>query len=253
MAVPFKEFTELPPRIFAVGDIHGCRDEAAAMVDFLITNRSLTQNDQLIFIGDYIDRGPDSKGVIDLMLRVKREYPRTIFLKGNHEDMLLSFLGLEGTAGMGFLLNGGDATLRSYGIDPTLSPDDVYRKIPPVHIEFFRTLDSYAIIAGYVFVHAGLNPLRDLRDQSYDDLYWIRNEFIYNVHRFEKTVVFGHTPFLDVLFHLPFKIGVDTGLVYDNKLSCIELSAGEVLQVARGGNSVTVRSFQDVIKEQEGN
>ena len=222
------------------------------MVDFLIKDRGLTKEDQLIFIGDYIDRGPDSKGVIDLMLKVKREFPRTIFLKGNHEDMLLSFLGLEGTGGLGFLPNGGDATLHSYGIDITLSPDDIYRKLPPLHLEFLRTLDSYAIIAGYVFVHAGLNPLRDLRDQAYDDLYWIRNEFIYNVHRFEKVIVFGHTPFLDVLFHLPFKIGIDTGLVYDNRLSCIELSAGEVLQVHRGSTTVSVRSFGEVIKDQEG-
>lgn len=250
--VPFKEYSSLPRRIFAVGDIHGCRDEAAAMMDFLARERLLNQEDQLVFIGDYIDRGPDSKGVIELMLKVKREFPRTIFLKGNHEDMLLSFLGLEGTAGMGFIPNGGDATLRSYGIDPTLSPDDVYRKLPPVHVEFFRTLDTYAIVAGYVFVHAGLNPLRDLRDQAYEDIYWIRNEFIYNVHRFDKTVVFGHTPFLDVLFHLPFKIGIDTGLVYENRLSCIELSAGEVFQISRGSTSVAVRSFKEVIKEQEG-
>jgi serine/threonine protein phosphatase 1 len=250
--VPFKELAELPKRIFAVGDIHGCRDEAVAMVDFIIKDRGLDQQDQLIFIGDYIDRGPDSKGVVDLMLKIKREFPRTIFLKGNHEDMLLSFLGLEGTGGLGFIPNGGDATLKSYGIEGAVGPDEVFRKIPPVHIEFFRTLDSYAIIAGYVFVHAGLNPLRDLRDQSFEDLYWIRNEFIYNIHRFDKTVIFGHTPFLDVLFHLPFKIGLDTGLVYENKLSCIELSAGEVFQIARGGKTVTVRSFKEVMKEQEG-
>lgn len=248
----FKEYTELPKRIFAVGDIHGCREEAAVLVEFLKKERNLSTDDQVVFIGDYIDRGPDSKGVIDLMLTLKREFPRTIFLKGNHEDMLLSYLGFEGSGGAAFIHNGGDRTLESYGVDPTMTPEEVCKKISPVHIEFFRTLDSYVIIGGYVFVHAGLSPLKDLRDQQYEDLYWIRNEFIYNVHRFDKTVVFGHTPFLDVLFHLPYKIGIDTGLVYENKLSCIELSAGEVLQVRRGDKSVVTRTFKEVINEQEG-
>ena len=250
--VNFKEFAELPKRIFAIGDVHGCLTEVSALYDFLVKEKGLSSEDQLIFIGDYIDRGPDSKGVIDLCLRIRREFPKTIFLKGNHEDMLLAFLGYEGTAGMAYLANGGEPTLKSYGIEEHDTAEAILRKFTPQHIEFFRTLDSYVIIAGYVFAHAGLHPLKDLRDQTYEDVYWIRNEFIYNMHRFEKTVVFGHTPFLDVLFHLPFKIGIDTGLVYDNKLTCIELSEGEIFQIKRNETTVMRRTFAEAIKEQEG-
>jgi serine/threonine protein phosphatase 1 len=246
----YKEISETPKRIYAIGDLHGCYPECERLCAFLQDSQKVTAEDQIIFIGDYIDRGAESKQVIDLMLMMKRELPKTIFLKGNHEDMLLSFLGYEGTNGFAYIHNGGAPTLKSYGIDEIVDGEDVRKKLPPGHIEFFRTLDNYVVLKEYVFVHAGLHPLRDLDDQQYEDLFWIRDEFIHNLHHFDKTVVFGHTPFMELVFHLPYKIGIDTGLVYGNKLSCIELCEGVVHQIKRGAKEVQSRTVASIVEEQ---
>src|ERR1043166_9018992 len=100
-----------PARTFVIGDIHGCVDELNWLLDAL----SPTEADAIVFLGDYIDRGPASKAVIDRLLRLRREGPGCVFLKGNHEDMFLAFLGLQGHYGEAFLLNGGETTLQSYG------------------------------------------------------------------------------------------------------------------------------------------
>ena len=246
----YRTILELPKRLYAIGDIHGCAEELEHLLLFLKNEQKVGEEDQIIFIGDYIDRGPDSKKVVDEMLRMKREYPKTVFLMGNHEEMLLGFLGYEGTTGVAYIPNGGGTTLASYGISGDEKPEEIRRKISPTHIEFFRTLDSCVVIENFIFVHAGLHPLKKLDDQDYSDMHWIRNEFIYNVHNFEKTIIFGHTPFLDVLFHLPFKMGIDTGLVYGNKLSCVELTQRQIFQIKRGETAIVVRSFDEAIKQQ---
>jgi serine/threonine protein phosphatase 1 len=99
--------TERPPRLFAFGDIHGCNTELRVLLESLRSDHQVTTADQFVFVGDYIDRGPDSKGVIDTLLAWKEEFPRTVFLKGNHEDMLLAFLGMGGSSGEVYLVNGG--------------------------------------------------------------------------------------------------------------------------------------------------
>src|SRR6185369_11137148 len=101
------------PRTFAIGDVHGCIDELNVLLDSLAP----AADDTIVFLGDYIDRGPTPKGVIDRLLSLRREGTRCIFLKGNHEDMFLAFLGLGGHYGDAFLYNGGAATLRSYGVE----------------------------------------------------------------------------------------------------------------------------------------
>jgi serine/threonine protein phosphatase 1 len=100
-------------------------------------------------------------------------------------------------------------------------------------------------IGEFLFVHAGVNPERGLNDQRARDLMWIRGDFIPVEHKLGKTVVFGHTPFADVMLHMPFKIGIDTGLVYGNLLSAVELVEGTAFQVDRGGDQVTVSSLRD--------
>src|SRR5579862_9488446 len=99
-------------RTFVIGDIHGCVDEVNCLLDALAP----TADDTVVCLGDYIDRGPASKGVIDRLIRLRREGPRCVFLKGNHEDMFLGFLGEGGAFGEAFLANGGAHTLRSYGL-----------------------------------------------------------------------------------------------------------------------------------------
>ena len=219
-------------RIFVVGDLHGCVNE----LNVLLEGLALTSADSLIFLGDYIDRGAASRQVVDRLIRLRDEGPRCVFLKGNHEDMFLDFMGLPGHYGNAFRFNGGGPTLCSYGLEGREGPE-VADRLPPAHLEFFLGLQSYVTVDNFLCVHAGINPLRSLAEQSEEDLFWIRDEFIRNRHRLPYTVVFGHTPQREVFVDLPYKIGIDTGLVYANKLSCLELPACTLVQVRRGGRT----------------
>jgi serine/threonine protein phosphatase 1 len=243
--IELRTIEKLPPRLFAIGDIHGCVDEARTLLSHLQSSLALNENDLVVFIGDYIDRGPDSKGVVDLLLDFKKTYPSSVFLKGNHEDMLLGYLGMGGNFGANYMYNGGVQFLRSYDISSVEAPENIVAQLPPAHLRFFQELLGGVIVGDYVFVHAGVNPLKRLEEQEPQDLFWIRDEFIMNIHRLQKTVVFGHTPFQDVMFHLPYKIGIDTGLYYGNLLTCIETINQEVYQIARKSEKVVTKQFKD--------
>ncbi|MGE4094732.1 MAG: AAA family ATPase, partial [Candidatus Binatia bacterium] len=223
-------------RIFIVGDIHGCPQE----LETLLTALSLRPEDRLVFLGDYIDRGPGSRDVIDLLLSLRSSPVCDLtFLKGNHEDMFLDFLGYEGRYGEAFVGNGGQATLRSYGVPPDVAGDEVAELLPPVHLQFFRELETFTEVAGdFLCVHAGVNPLLSLGEQTTEELLWIRQEFIAHSHMLPYTIVFGHTPHRSVRFDLPYKIGIDTGLVYGGKLSCLEVTEKRLLQVSKGSSRV---------------
>ena len=242
------ELEEIPPRIFAVGDLHGCTEELEILLYFLSDQQQLAENDLIVFIGDYIDRGPNSKGIVERLLAFQRAHRNSVFLRGNHEDMLLEFLGFEGCEGWSYLQNGGAKCLQSYGLQGSESPQEVLAALPREHLSFFLNLEHYLICGPFVFAHAGLNPLRDLRAQLDRDLFWIRDEFISNIHHFEKTVVFGHTPYRDVMFNLPFKVGIDTGLVYGNTLTCLEMIGRKVFQIKRGKSKVVSCPFEQKIK-----
>jgi serine/threonine protein phosphatase 1 len=163
-----------------------------------------------------------------------------VFLKGNHEDMLLAYLGFSGHYGEMFLANGGQATLASYGITPpALSQVSAMARIPTEHLEFFLTLKNFSVQGPFLCVHAGIDPQKPLAAQTENDLFWIRNEFISRSHGLPYTVVFGHTPQREVLFDLPAKIGIDTGVVYGGKLTCIELEEKIQFQIERGARRVT--------------
>jgi serine/threonine protein phosphatase 1 len=216
-------------RTLVVGDIHGCADELSRLLDALAP----TAADTVVFLGDYIDRGPSAKAVIDRLLRLRREGPRCIFLKGNHEDMFLAFIGYPGNYPDAFLFNGGETTLRSYRLDGR-DPAAVAARLPADHLEFLLSLERQSRHGQFLCVHAGLAPTRALTDQRDEEIFWIRDEFIQNPHPFPFTVVFGHTPRREVLVQLPYKIGLDTGLVYWNKLSCLELEEKQLFQIRRG-------------------
>jgi len=225
-------------RVFVIGDLHGCPEETEVLLQHMEDSLGLAEQDLVIFLGDYIDRGPNSNETIELVLEFKRKFPTTICLKGNHEDMLLDFLGFGGRLGQAFLYNGGLETIQSYGISVFAPPEEMVNALPPEHFKFLTELESIVKIDGYICVHAGLNPLRDLEAQNDSDVFWIRDEFIANIHSFQHTIVFGHTPHREIFMHLPFKIGIDTGLVFGNKLTCLELKSGEVYQVKRGSKAV---------------
>ena len=117
--------------------------------------------------------------------------------------------------------------------------------LPPDHRKFYMDLKSYYLIEPFLCVHAGIQPAKPLDQQEEEVLYWIRDEFILNRHLLPYTVIFGHTPQRQVLFHLPYKIGLDTGLVYGNELSCLELQEKVLYQIRRGKKEVTRKIVKD--------
>ena len=201
-------------KIFAIGDIHGSFDRLKDLMQKIPID---FENDTLVFIGDYIDRGPGSVEVVDYLLALRRQVPGIIFLKGNHEDMLEKYL--DGTDRFTYLLNGGQNTLDSY-LSKTNRSDSF--PIPADHMDFFKSLRLYYETEAYIFVHAGLRPKVNLESQKTEDLLWIRDKFIYSRYNFGKPVVFGHTPLEKPLVESN-KIGIDTGAVYGNALTCVQL------------------------------
>lgn len=221
---------------FVIGDIHGCLSELGHLIESL----PLQPQDRLIFLGDYIDRGPESKGVISYLLELRQQQRyELVFLKGNHEDMLLSYLGFGGNHGDVFLANGGKPTLESYGLSSAETDcRELAMRMPQEHLEFYRALKGFYVMGSYFCVHAGIHPAIPLEAQSETEMLWIRNQFIYRSHRLPYTVLFGHTPQNEVFFDLPYKIGLDTGLVYGNLLSCLDTDAKILYQIKRGKKSV---------------
>ena len=228
---------------FVIGDIHGCLAELRYLIDQL----PIEHGDRLVFLGDYIDRGPDSMGVVSYLLELpKQATVDAVFLKGNHEDMFLHYLGLSGNHGDVFLSNGGLATLASYGIAaPILGGLEIAKQLPLAHLDFYQSLETFYVVKPYICVHAGIQPLKKLEEQTAAEMYWIRAEFIRNPHKLPFTVLFGHTPQKEVLFDLPYKIGLDTGLVYGNKLSCLAIEEKALYQIKRGNKTIQKVSVQD--------
>lgn len=234
-----KKVDRISGKVYAIGDIHGCVDE----LRILLNHVEFHKDDLIVFIGDYVDRGLNSREVVEEIVQLSRSY--TILpLKGNHEDMLVNFLGFRGRFGGAWLKNGGEETLRSYGVTDSMDPERAFSSLPESHIKFFRELVPGVIIDKWLFVHAGIDPLKPLEAQRAKDLFWIRENFLNNIHKLDYTVVFGHTPYQDVLVQKPYKIGIDTGLVYGNKLTCIELTEGKTFQVSKGKTEAIERDIE---------
>lgn len=230
--------TRLDGRLFAIGDIHGCPDELSAILKAIAP----VAGDTVVFVGDYVDRGPSARDVIEQALDLECGPAECIFLKGNHEDMMMSFLGMPGSYGESFLFNGGVATLDSYGVTED-DLEDALARLPAAHLKFMDRLAVSYLRPPYLFVHAGIMPTRQLEEQQTEDMLWIRQEFIFNPHRIDATVVFGHTPMRGVMIDLPYKLGIDTGLVYGGKLTCVEFNEGVLYQVDRGRRQVKSRGI----------
>jgi serine/threonine protein phosphatase 1 len=211
-------------KIFAIGDIHGC----ISQLDRLVAQLDIDAGDDtLVFIGDYIDRGPDPKGVVDYIIDIRRSFRNVVCLSGNHEDMFLNYC-LDRRDEKLYMANGGMVTLESYRFTREGTEELI---LPESHREFFASLRTYYETDDYIFVHAGLRPGIPLDRQDREDLLWIRFEFINSLYNFGKTVIFGHTPSsLSKPLIDKNKIGIDTGAVYGGKLTCIELPEMKVYQ-----------------------
>lgn len=207
-----------------IGDIHGCHTSLLALLDKV---KDLA--DTLIFIGDYVDRGPASKQVLETLIQLRGMHPHVIFLKGNHELMFLNYL--KGTESSSFLSIGGQETMDSYGIDPEASGNTImYELLPPPHVAFLENLPLYYEDSHGIYVHAGLQPGRHLSTQTGDWCLWVRDRFIRSSFDFGKPVIFGHTAFLKPHIEAN-KIGIDTGAVYGGKLTALLLPDMQFIQV----------------------
>ena len=220
--------------VYAIGDIHGRRDLLEKMIaqisDDAKRHADLASPPMVVFLGDYIDRGADSKGVIELLTNELPSEWTCRYLKGNHEDAALQFMA-EPQFGEIWRDFGGIETLRSYGVVPRRegpkidwigAARDFEQALPNAHRRFLGGLSRMEVVGDYVFVHAGLRPGLPLEMQSEQDLLWIRNEFLINTRASDKTVVHGHTPGENIQFG-PGRIGIDTGAYLTGRLSAVGL------------------------------
>ena len=197
-------------KLYIIGDIHGCLGALERLIEKIDWH---PDREGLIFLGDYVDRGVQSKDVIDLIIEMSERSPHVQCLMGNHEDLFLEYL--SGGDIDPYLYNGGGATLKSYRINGKVS-------VPDEHLSFLKSLKLFIELDDYYVVHAGMRPGVDIHKQDPKDLLWIREPFLYSDYQFGKIVIFGHTPFAVPLIEKN-KIGLDTGAVFGNRLTCLEL------------------------------
>jgi serine/threonine protein phosphatase 1 len=236
---------EIPPgeRIYAIGDIHGRLD----LLDDLLMQ--IGEDDAarppstttLLFLGDLVDRGPDSAGVVERVRKLAASHHRVRVLMGNHEEVFLSAVQQD-LAALRFCCRiGGRETMMSYGIDQeeyerldyTELAERLAEVVPPEHIEFIAGFEDYIVAGDYAFVHAGIKPNVPLAEQRQKDMRWIRDPFLDHEGAFESFIVHGHT-ILEDIDEQPNRIGIDTGAYATGKLTALGLEAAErwVLQTA---------------------
>jgi len=227
-----------------VGDCHGClealRELRAAMVaDSARADAEGPRADRrvVVYLGDYVDRGPDSRGVLDLLIGEPLAGVESVHLLGNHEAFMRGFLDGEDVASV-WMMNGGPATLRSYGLDLAALngpwPGGGARAlraaltaaVPAAHRAFLDGLALSHVEGDYFFVHAGVRPGVPLADQEADDLLWIREPFLGSTADHGKVVVHGHSATAEVAVR-PNRIGIDTGACYGGQLTALVLEGGQ--------------------------
>ncbi|MEJ1157517.1 metallophosphoesterase family protein [Prosthecomicrobium sp. N25] len=218
--------------LYAIGDVHGRSDALDLAFARLDADRATLEGEEPIeiYVGDYIDRGPDSRGVVERLIR-RAETVDCVFLRGNHEATLIEALGEDALFG-DWLDMGAVPTILSYGVEPWMvqagsqNAADLARAfkalLPQSHFRFLGATHSWARFGSYVFVHAGLKPGVPLEAQRPDDLFWIRSEFLKSNHDFGHIVVHGHTPVNAVDFRAN-RINIDTGAYATNRLTVLRI------------------------------
>ena len=222
--------------VYAIGDIHGRIDLLDRLLERIgddIAAHPPIERTALIFLGDYVDRGPASREVIDRIITL-RSTAHVVALRGNHEDALLRFLD-DPAIGPDWVEHGGAQTLMSYGVTPPQKSepapwievrDRFAAALPDNHLAFFQRLEHYAVLGDYVFAHAGVRPNVALDRQTTQDLMWIRKPFLEADRAIDQVVVHGHTP-MEAPYMGPWRIGVDTGAYATGVLTAVRLAGAE--------------------------
>lgn len=226
---------------YAVGDIHGCADLLAAMLTEIETRAAedVREGGQpvLVFLGDYVDRGGDSAGVIELLLSGRPANCERRYLRGNHEQAMVAFME-DPVPNRRWLLHGGAETMLSYGVQPpplmggsdedwSQAAEALKRAVPAPHRAFLDGLERYVELGGYAFVHAGVDSERPLADQPDDVLFWTRARFLSDRRRFSHKIVHGHTP-VDRPFVDDRRIALDTGAYASGTLTAARFEGEDV-------------------------
>jgi len=220
----------VPPgtRVYAVGDCHGGLEALRRLRSRIVADSARAddagppaQRRVVVYLGDYIDRGPDSRGVLDLLIGEPLADFETVHLLGNHETFMRGFLDGEDVASV-WMMNGGAETLRSYGLDPLAPRAALISAVPEEHRAFLDSLALSHIEGDYFFVHAGIRPGVPLEHQEENEMLWIRGPFLDSTANHGKVVVHGHSVAREPESRAN-RIGIDTGACYGGKLTALVL------------------------------
>lgn len=224
-------------RVYAIGDIHGRLDLLDVLLASIAGDDATRGNGvetRFIFLGDLIDRGPESCGVVQRLLDFSKSGPNVRFLMGNHEQVFLRAMAGDRRA-LRFLIRiGGRETLLSYGISEedyrALDFDELAEqaeaKVPAAHLEFLQGFEDWIELGDYLFVHAGVRPGLSIEEQAQSDLCWIRDDFLMHRDSFGHMVVHGHS-ITEEIDERPNRIGIDTGAFATGRLTAIGLEGEE--------------------------
>ncbi|MBA3325712.1 MAG: serine/threonine protein phosphatase, partial [Rhodobacteraceae bacterium] len=233
-------------RLYAIGDVHGRLDLLEAVLERVRADlaRRPHPRPRVICLGDYVDRGPDSRGVIETLIALRGSNLAADFLLGNHDSYVEEYLArpdwYDRTYHWLHSSMGGAATLASYGVAdasetrPEATRDAFAAALPPAHRAFLRDCALWRRVGGYVFVHAGIRPGVALEAQTRDDCIWIREPFLSATGDFGFKVVHGHT-IVERVEHRANRIAIDTGAAKGGPLTCLVLEGADVALLEPGG------------------
>lgn len=240
--------------IYAVGDIHGHLDQLRSAYDRILADKARegTGAAEVVFIGDYADRGKDVPGVLDMLISCIEDGEPVVCLAGNHDRMMLGFLdpsfpqdALSGGTDWLRPEIGGRHTLKGYGLNQlpwglkSAARRKVLSVIPDRHVDFLRGLNLYHEAPGLFFAHAGIHPDRPLNDQFAEDLLWIRGVFLHDARDHGALIVHGHTPVQEV-DHAGNRVNIDTGAGFGRPLSAVAIEDGEVFLLTDSGRQQVI-------------